>query len=152
MLSARSPRTLALLGGLGLLAVATLSPPSRADGALTKTDPTCANAHAVLAASATGDHTRLWSMIGRVAQSQPYRWKLVPEHEPGISQKMALKQWDNKFHEGVTAYVAHCGSGETCNDFAEVIFKSYPSIGSPTVYCGPVPHILDNPVSANLPQ
>jgi hypothetical protein len=33
---------------------------------------------------------------------------------------------------------------------AEAVLKRYPESGSPSVWCGEVPHILDNPQSASV--
>ena len=104
----------------------------------------------VEAALADGDHARYWEAISGVVTKPVGRWVVVDNYEPGVAQKVSFRQYDTKFHEGGTAYVAHCGAGFTCNALAEEVLKNYPDVGSPGVYCGEVPHILDNPQAAPI--
>ena len=137
-------------GLMALAAVVALASSTDAGHKVHETAPSCANAPAILMASTSGDHALHWNAIGRVAKSSIHAWQIVDEHEPMVAQKIAFKQWDTKFHEGGTAYVAHCGAGMTCNDFAKELLKMYPNVGDIGVYCGQVPHILDNPSSASF--
>jgi hypothetical protein len=122
-----------------------------AAGKVTRTADKCVNAHAILMASNTGNHARFWEAIYSVTKTRPY-WEILSDYQPGVSQKMSFRQYDAKFAQGVTAYVAHCGHGATCNELAEQLLKQYPEIQNPVVYCGEVPHILDNPTSAPGPS
>lgn len=106
------------------------------------------NAHAILMASMDGNHDRYWQAIESAVKSQPGRFFPVSDYEPGVAQKVSFRQYDTRFQEGGTAYVGHCGSGATCNDLADYILKAYPEVGSPSVHCGEIPHILENPTSA----
>jgi hypothetical protein len=65
-----------------------------------------------------------------------------------VAQKVSFRQYDVQFTTGATAYVGHCGYGGTCNKLAETILKNYPDAGSPWVFCGAVPYLLQNPSSA----
>lgn len=121
---------------------------TQAANSVQKTADTCMNAHAILAASASGNNDVIWDAIGRAVKAQPYKWKVVADYEPMIAQKVSFRQYETRFVEGGSAFVAHCGHGGTCNELADWILKNYPDLGSPAVYCGDVPHILDNPTSA----
>jgi len=134
-----------LLAGLPLVA-ATES--TQAANQVKKTGDTCRNAHAILTASEASRSAVIWEAISRVVKARPFRWKAVPDYEPGVSQKVSFRQYETRFHEGGIAYVAHCGAGQTCNDLAAELLQSYPEMGSPGVFCGAVPHILDNPTAA----
>lgn len=137
--------------GLALLTAVGLSvTPGSAANTVQKTADNCANAHAILMASTDGDHARYWEAISGVVKTPIGKWVVVDAYEPGVAQKVSFRQYDTKFHEGGTAYVAHCGAGFTCNELAEAVLKHYPDVGSPGVYCGEVPHILDNPQSAPI--
>lgn len=139
-----------LLGGIGLLAGSLLV--VQTGGAAGEVKPTadnCANAHAALMSSHPSvhggfAHPDYGDAIKRLIAAHPH-WQIVDEAPPIVSQKISLKIWDAKFHEGATVYVAHCGHGATCNELARAVLKNYPEVGSPTVYCGQVPHVLDNP-------
>lgn len=131
------------------LASATVVGTTDAAGGVTATKDDCAEAHAILMASHPSvhggfAHPDYGEAIKRVVDWHKH-WTVIPEPERIVSQKFALKIWDTKFHEGGTAYVAHCGHGATCNELARVVLKAYPEIPSPVVFCGEVPHILDNP-------
>jgi hypothetical protein len=135
--------------GWGVLALATtMVVDGGAANTVHKTSEICMNAHAILAASMDSDHSRFWEAIGRTAKSPPYEYLVVSDYEPGIAKKVSFRQYDLRFHQGGTAYVAHCGHGGTCNKLAEAFLQNYPEAGSPGVYCGEVPHILDNPQAA----
>ncbi len=139
--------------GFGLLTISAMivtAGHSDAGHTVHEAAPSCARAHAILMASTSGNHSLHWEAIGRVAKSSIHAWQIVDEPEPMVAQKIAFKQWDTKFHDGGTAYVAHCGAGVTCNDFAKEILKLYPNVGDIGVYCGEVPHILDNPTNASF--
>jgi hypothetical protein len=137
-----------LVGLLALAATVGAVAHTSAANTVHKTADTCRNAHAILMASADGNHARYWEAIGGTVKAPIGKWKVVDTYEPGIAQKVSFRQYDTKFHQGGTAYVAHCGHGGTCNEIAEEILKHYPEAGSPGVYCGEIPHILDNPQSA----
>ncbi len=138
-----------VLAGAVFVAIGTAGEETTAAGGVTRAPDNCSNAHAVLMSSASGDHARHWAAIGGVMRAHPH-WQVVPEYEPGVSQKASFRQYDAKFAQGVTAYVASCGHSATCNAIAEAVLKAYPAIPSPAVYCGEIPHVLDNPVSAPL--
>jgi hypothetical protein len=127
----------------------TASDASDAAGSVTTTKDDCMNAWATLMASHPSihgafPHTDYKEAITNVIKNHPH-WTLGG-YEPGISQKFELVTFDTRFHEGGTAYVAHCGHGATCNALAEAVYKAYPSAGSPVVFCTvEPPHILDNP-------
>jgi hypothetical protein len=118
-----------------------------AAGSVSRTAENCMNAHAILMASQDGNHSRYWEAINTAVRSQVGRFEIVGDYEPGISRKVSFRQYDTRFQQGGTAYVAHCGHGATCNDLADYILKVFPEVGSPGVYCGEVPHILENPTS-----
>lgn len=124
--------------------------PGGAANTVHKTADSCSNAHAILMASTDGDHARYWEAIAGVVKNPNRRWHVVDSYEPGVAQKVSFRQFDTRFHEGGTAYVAQCGAGFTCNALAEDVLKNYPDVGSPGVYCGEVPHILDNPQAAPI--
>jgi hypothetical protein len=144
----RISKALLAIGACALATVA-VAEPGEAAGGVTATKDDCMNAHAIIMAShptvhAGFPHPEYCEAILNVVKWHRH-WTVAPEYEPGVSQKFSLKKWDTKFHEGGTAYVAHCGHGATCNEVARVVLKAYPEIPSPVVYCGEVPHILDNP-------
>ena len=112
-----------------------------------RTVDNCMNAHAVLMVGSDGDHARYWQAIYRVVRSPIKWWHVVGEYTPMVSQSCSIRQYDTRFYQGGTAYVAHCGHGLTCNDLAEEVLKNYPEVGSPRVYCGEVPYLLVNPQS-----
>ncbi len=139
-------KTLGLGAGVALVAMSLCSP-SRTGAANTveKTADNCMNAHAVLMVGGDGDHARYWEAIGRVVRNPLHWYRVLDEYVPMQAQTFSLRQYDLRFSQGGTAYVAHCGAGFTCNKLAEEVLKSYPDAGSPRVYCGQVPHVLDNP-------
>ena len=123
---------------------------TQAAGSVKTTVDNCMNAVAILMASNTGNHELYWQAIAGVARTHPH-WQVVPEYEPMISQKIAFRQFDVRFKINMgptTAYCALCGHGATCNEFARATLVAYPEIPNPTVFCGGVPHILENPSSA----
>jgi hypothetical protein len=124
--------------------------PGSAANTVQKTADNCMNAHAILMASTDGNHARYWEAIEGVVKKPIGRRVVVDSYEPGVAQKVSFRQFDTKFHEGGTAYVAHCGAGFTCNALAEEVLKNYPNVGSPGVYCGDIPHILDNPQASPI--
>ncbi len=137
---------------LGAAAMAcTMVDNTTAAGSVTTTKDDCMTAWAILMAShptvhGAFPHTEYKEAILNVVKWHPH-WR-VGEYLPGESQKFDLQTFDTRFHEGGTAYVAHCGHGATCNELARVILKAYPELGSPTVHCTiDPPHILDNPQS-----
>lgn len=140
-----------VLGILVVLAVVALSTRvSEAKFSVTEAPDSCANAHAVLVASKSGKHDYIWREIGRVVKTRPYTWRVVPEHEPGVAQKVSFRQWDTRYVEGGTAYIAHCGHGGTCNSLAHAFFEKHSDWGSPVVFCGPVPELFENPQRVDL--
>ena len=122
---------------------------TRAAGQVKPAADNCMNAHALLAATQGGDSSAVWQAIDSVMRTHPH-WEKVGDAEPMVSQKIAFRQYTVKWGEGITAYVAHCGHGQTCNQFAEALLKAYPDIGSPTVYCGIPPYFLENPSSPSM--
>lgn len=119
-----------------------------AAGNVSATADNCARAHAVLMVShprvhGAFPHPDYGEAIKRVVDWNKH-WTVLPEMEPMVSQKLALKMWDFRNGEG-TAYVAHCGHGATCNEVARTVLKAYPELGSPMVTCGEIPSFLDNP-------
>jgi hypothetical protein len=105
----------------------------------------CSNAHAVVVASKSGKHDFIWGEIKRTIAAGNGKWQLVDEYEPGVSQRVSLRQYDLKYVEGGSAYVVHCGHGGTCNSFVQAFFKSHPDWYSPEVFCGIIPEALQNP-------
>ena len=139
-----------LLGILALSGVVFAVTDGGAANSVQRTADNCMNAHAILMASESGNHATYWEAIQGVVNSRRGSWTVVSDYEPGVAQKISFRQYDTKFKEGGTAYVAHCGEGATCNQLAEVVLKRYPESGSPSVWCGEVPHILDNPQSGSV--
>ncbi len=139
-----------VLAGAASLVVGTVGESSNAAGQVTRTADNCVNATAILMASNTGNHARFWEAIYSVTKTRPY-WQIKQDHVPGESQSMSFRQYDAAFAQGVTAYVAHCGHGATCNELATQTLKQYPEIQNPVVFCGETPHILTNPQSAPSP-
>lgn len=105
----------------------------------------CANAHAVLVASKSDKHDNIWSEIGKVVRAGNGKWIVVEDYEPGVVQKVSFRQWETKYVQGGTAYVAHCGHGGTCNSLAKAFLAEQPDWYSPEVFCGQVPGSLENP-------
>jgi hypothetical protein len=137
---------------LGAAAIATTTVDNTtAAGSVTTTKDDCMTAWAILMAShpivhGAFPHSDYKEAILNVVKWHPH-WK-VGEYVAGASQAFDLQTFDTRFHEGGTAYVAHCGHGATCNELARVVLKAYPELGSPVVYCTiEPPHILDNPQS-----
>jgi hypothetical protein len=139
-----------LIGVAVLLAAALAPTRSGAQNAVQKTADTCANAHAVLLVGADGNHARYWEAIYNVAKNPLKWWRIVDDYTPMVSMVFSFRQYDTRFFQGGTAYVAHCGSGATCNELAEEVLKHYPDSGSPRVYCGEVPYLLENPQSPGV--
>jgi len=135
---------------VGALAVSCmLTDNTSAAGSVTTTKDDCMTAWAILMSShptvhAAFPHVDYKESILGVAKWRPH-WK-VGEYVAGSSQSFDLQTFDTRFHEGGTAYVAHCGHGATCNELAREVLKAYPELGSPVVYCTlEPPHILENP-------
>lgn len=127
--------------GLGMALVTTVA----LAGSVSKTAEGCTKAHAVLFVSKSGDHEKEWARVRGVLTANPDKWKVVESVEPGTAWQVSFNQYDVKWTKGATAYVAHCGHGGTCNEFAEALIKIQPNLGSPHVYCGEVPAALSNP-------
>ncbi len=127
----------------------TSSDASTAASSVTTTKDDCMTAWATLMAShpmvhGAFPHVDYKETINAVVRNHPH-WT-TGSYEPGISQKFELLTFDTRFHEGGTAYVAHCGHGATCNELARAVLKQYPELGSPVVHCtNDPPHIYDNP-------
>jgi hypothetical protein len=127
-----------------------------AAGSVTTTKDDCLTAWAILMSShptvhAAFPHTEYKEAILNVVKWNPH-WNSEIGPNPGagyfagVSQKFDLQTFDTRFHEGGTAYVAHCGHGATCNELARTVLKAYPELGSPVVYCTiEPPPILENP-------
>ena len=136
----------------GALAVSCmLTDNTSAAGSVTTTKDDCMTAWAILMSSHPTVHSAFphqdykENILG-VVKWRPH-WK-VGEYVAGVSQSFDLQTFDTRFHEGGTAYVAHCGHGATCNELAREVLKAYPELGSPVVYCTlEPPHILENPQS-----
>jgi hypothetical protein len=123
-----------------------------AQGAFTakETRDDCANAHAVLVASASGKHDFIWGEIGKTVRSRPQAFQVVEDYEPGVVQRVSFRQYDLKYVEGGTAYVAHCGHGGTCNTLAKAFVEAHPDWYAAEVFCGQVPEALINPQRPSL--
>jgi hypothetical protein len=104
----------------------------------------CKNAHAILGwSNFEGEkHMEIWRIAGFVMYSRPH-WKVVDDHEPGVSQQASFRQYGVKGRDDATAYVANCGHGATCNAIAAAFFKAYRRVGKPRVYCGALPGLLE---------
>jgi hypothetical protein len=105
----------------------------------------CRNAHAILVASKSGQHDFIWGRIAKVARSDKYAYEVVEDYEPGVSRRVSFRQYDTKYVAGGAAYVVHCGHGATCNQLAKAFLADNPDWYGPEVYCGPVPHTIENP-------
>ena len=139
-------RWVAGLVGLGAFALAA---GATAANQVKEAADNCMNAHAVLMVSRPGNDALIWQLIGNVVKWNQWDYRVVPDYEPMIAQKVSFRQYDVRFTPGgATAYVAHCGHGGTCNKLAQAILKNYPDSGSPWVFCGEVPYLLENPSSA----
>ena len=149
MLARTAKIALSLVGAAFIVAV---TPAEGADFKLTEANETCANAHALLVASKSGKHDYIWRRIAHVVRKKPYTYRVVDDYEPGVMYKVSFKQYDTKYVQGGSAYVAHCGHGGTCNSLARAFFDEHPKWGSVTVYCGLVPHVLDNGQRVTLPN
>lgn len=129
----------------------TVTDSTTAANSVTPTKDDCNTAWAILMAShptvhGAFPHADYKEAINNVVRNNPH-WT-AGAYEGGISQKFDLQTFDTRFHEGGTAYVAHCGHGATCNALAAATLKNYPEAGSPVVYCTiEPPHVLDNPQS-----
>ncbi|MEM9695054.1 MAG: hypothetical protein AAGA56_21105 [Myxococcota bacterium] len=130
------------------LGMATFSYDTTAAGSVAKTKDDCVTAWAILFSTHPTvhggfQHPEFKDAIMGVVNTRKH-WT-VGEYEPGIAQKFDLQTCDTTFVEGGTAYVAHCGSGATCNFVAEEVLKAYPELGSPSVHCTlEPPHILES--------
>ncbi|MEM9694577.1 MAG: hypothetical protein AAGA56_18655 [Myxococcota bacterium] len=126
--------------------VVALGASATAANSVEKIADACMRAHAVLMASPSGEDASVrWDAIRALIERSNGRFVLVDEYEPGVAQKVSLQQYETRFVEGGVAYVAHCGAGITCNELAQEVLNRYPEAGSPRVYCGEVPHVLENP-------
>ena len=120
-------------------------------GSVTTTKDDCASAWAIIMASHPSvhggfQHVEYKEAILGVVKWHPH-WTVGP-YERIRSQHFELQTFDTRFHEGGTAYVAHCGHGATCNELSREVLKAYPEIPTPVVYCTvEPPHILENPAS-----
>ena len=106
---------------------------------------TCANAHAVVVASSSGKHDFIWGEIRNVIREGNGKWIVVDDYEPGVVQRVSLRQYDLKNHPGASAYVVHCGHGGTCNALVRAFFAKHGDWYSPEVFCGVVPGSLESP-------
>lgn len=126
--------------------VTSATPPQRAAD-------TCANAHAILTASKSGQHELVWRAVARTVRSDRDKWEVVDDYEPMVVRRVSFRQYDTRYVEGGTAYVAHCGHGGTCNALADAFAKEMDGLlPVPEVYCGVVPGVLDNPQPVTLPE
>lgn len=133
------------------VALTSVSTQMTAAGSVTATKDDCASAWAILMASHPDVHggfphvEHKEAILGVVRNRR--HW--TPDgYERLVSQKFDLQTFDTRFHEGGTAYVAHCGHGATCNELSREVLKAYPELGSPVVYCTiEPPHILENPAA-----
>ncbi len=135
---------------LGLLClVALLWAPAQSEaGDVQKTKDACKNAHAILGWSTFTEkeqHEKPWTKVGWILGRRKAYLKRVDEYEPGVAQQASFNQYKVKGHKNAHAYVAHCGYGGTCNMIASVLYNIYKGIGTPRVYCGPLPKILIEP-------
>lgn len=134
-----------------LLGAWALAPAPVAAGSVRRTEDGCKNAHALLMASQDREPGPFWEAIAAVVRANEGAFVPVSDYEPGVARKVSFREYDTRYYEGGTAYVAHCGAGFTCNHLAEEILEHYPTAGSPVVYCGAIPDILENPRPAPLP-
>ncbi len=122
-----------------------------AAGSVKTTKDDCMTAWATLMASHPTVHSAFPHAEYKEAILNVIKWHphwTVGSYEAGVSQRFELSTFDTRFHEGGTAYVAHCGHGATCNELARAILKTYPELGSPQVDCTiEPPHVLENPQS-----
>lgn len=116
------------------------------DGLLKRAPASCRNAYAVLGWSGWDDKRRKepWKTLGYIMHSKSF-WHIVQDVKPGVAQQAAFYHYKVHGHENGNAYVAHCGSGSTCNAIAASFFRAYKHIGKPMVYCGMAPNILHSP-------
>ena len=121
------------------------------DGLLKRAPATCRNAYAVLGWSLWGDKRRKepWKTLGYVMHSKSF-WHIVQDVKPGEAQKAAFYRYKVHGHKNGNAYVAHCGSGATCNAIAASFFRAYKHIGKPMVYCGMAPNVIHSPQRPNI--
>ena len=138
------------MAALVLGAVTTVALLAQAQFKVKEGPEACMNAHAVIVASKSGKHDYVWSEIARVVKRRPHQWQIVEDYEPGVSQRVSFRQYDLKYHEGGTAYVAHCGHGGTCNALVKAFFEEHQDWYSPEVFCGAVPEALVNPQRPSL--
>ena len=119
-----------------------MSPSTEAVSGVTTAKDDCMSAWALLA---PGDSFGKEAVQGVVRNHR--HWDGT-KYERGISQSFELMVFDRTFGGGRSISVAHCGHGATCNELARQVFKAYPNVVSPVVYCTiEPPHILDNPQS-----
>lgn len=119
-----------------------MSPSNEAVSGVTTAKDDCMSAWALLA---PGDSMGKEAVQGVVTNRR--HWDGT-KYERGISQSFELSVFDRAFGGGSSVTVAHCGHGATCNELAREVFKAYPNVVSPVVYCTiEPPHIIDNPQS-----
>ena len=85
---------------------------------------------------------QVWRKVGFIVAARPF-WTKVSEYEAGRAQQIAFRQYGVSGRDDVTAFVARCGAGSTCNAFADTFYRWYRHIGIPAVFCGPLPYMLD---------
>ncbi|MCC6521435.1 MAG: hypothetical protein IT373_02120 [Polyangiaceae bacterium] len=93
---------------------------------------------------------KVWKKIGFIMAVRKF-WQMVPSYEPGRAQQVSFRQYGVKDRSDVTAFVARCGSGGTCNAVADTFYKWYRHIGIPQVHCGPLPYMLEGETTPDIP-
>jgi hypothetical protein len=126
-----------------------------AGGTVQETNPACLEAHAILAGSAESESSRYWAAIGDVVHKNQ-RFRVVAEPERGVVDRLAFKQWRPRYPQKggpETLYVAHCGHGGTCNDFAKAVAEGIPTATpAPIVFCGDLSNVLVEGRGVSLPN
>ncbi len=119
----------------------------------------CRSAHVILGWSELEDQEQqakidetVWERVGLVMFGIKRSFlKLVDKPTPGNVHEASFEQYQVKGREHGVAYVGHCGHGGTCNFIADVFHRLYGRVGTPMVYCGPLPKVLERPSKAAIP-
>lgn len=143
--------------GGGLLAIAlvasSLGVVGDANAQVQGTVDNCVQATAILA----GEEASFQAVIDHVKKEnlrkeKLQRWEVVSEAERSVVKRIALKRYSViKPKQGgpTSVLVAQCGHGGTCNTVAQDVLKTFPKMAPvPTVHCGDVSNVLENPSPA----
>jgi len=120
----------------------------------------CRTAHVILGWSELADQEQqkkvdetVWERVGLVMYGVKRSFlRLVDKPTPGKMHEASFEQYRVKGRENGVAYVGHCGYGGTCNLIADVFHRLYKRVGTPMVYCGPLPNVLESPSKAVIPS